>query len=88
MIQKDINKRIEIVKKRFSDVVFRCQELDNGSFVCIMRGGLMQNDPSEYMNNAVSLFVNHELHNEFIEKFTDNPWVRIIIFDFNNINLM
>lgn len=48
----------------------------------------MQDDPSDYMDNAVSLFVNHELHNEFIEKFLDNPWVRIIIFDFNDINLI
>ena len=47
----------------------------------------MQDNPSDYMDNAVSLFVNHELHNEFIEKFLDNPWVRIIIFDFNNIYL-
>ncbi len=88
MTQEEINKRIANVKEKFPDVVFRYQELDNGSFVCIMRGGLMQDDPSDYMDNAVSLFVNHELHNEFIEKFLDNPWVRIIIFDFNDINLI
>lgn len=87
MTQEDIIRRIANVKEQFPDVVFRCQELDNGSFVCIMRGGLMQDNPSDYMDNAVSLFVNHELHNEFIEKFLDNPWVRIIIFDFNNIYL-
>lgn len=87
MTQEEINRRIANVKERFHDVVFRCQELDNGSFVCIMRGGLIQDDPSDYMDNAVSAFVNHELHNEFIEKYLDNPWVRIIIFDFNNINL-
>ena len=47
----------------------------------------MQDDPSDYMDNAVSVLVDHELHNEFIENYLDNPWVRIIIFDFNNINL-
>ena len=87
MTQEEVDRKIANVKEHFPDVVFKCQELDNESFICIMRGGLMQDDPSDYMDNAVSLFVNHELHNEFIEKFLDNPWVRIIIFDFNSINL-
>lgn len=87
MTQEEINRRIANVKEQFPDVVFRYKELDNGSFVCIMRGGLMQDDPSDYMDNAVSVLVDHELHNEFIENYLDNPWVRIIIFDFNNINL-
>ena len=47
----------------------------------------MQDNPFDYMNDAVSVLVDHELHNEFIEKFLDNPWVRIIIFDFNSIIL-
>lgn len=87
MTEQEIIRRIKSVKKQFSDVVFRYQELDNGSFVCIMRGGLEQDDPSDYMDNAVSVFVDHELHNEFIEKYLDNPWIRIIIFNFNSINL-
>lgn len=87
MTRTEIIKRIKRVKNQFPDVVFRYKELDNGSFVCIMRGGLGQDDPSDYMNNAVSVFVDQELHNEFIEKCLDNPWVRIIIFDFNSINL-
>ena len=87
MTQQEINSRIANVKAQFPDVVFRCMELENGSFVCIMRGGLMQDDPSVYMDSAVSVFVNQELHNEFIEKFLDNPWIRIIIFGFNDIIL-
>lgn len=86
MKQEEINARVANVKKLYSDVVFKCQELDNESFVCIMRGGFKQADPTEYMDNAVSLFVGNELHNEFIEKFIDNPWDRIIIFGFNDIS--
>ena len=87
MTQQEINSRIANVKAQFPDVVFRCMELENGSFVCIMQGGLNQDDPSVYMDTAVSVFVNNELHNEFIEKFLDNPWIRIIIFEFNNIDM-
>lgn len=87
MTQEEINRRIESVKADYPDVVFKCQELENGSFVCIMRGGLTQDNPSNYMDNAVSVFVHHELYNEFIEKHLDNPCVRIVIFEFNNIVL-
>ena len=87
MTRKSIESRIANVKKQYPDVVFRCQELDNGSFVCIIRGGLTNDDPSSYMDSVVSEFVGEEMYNEFIEEFQDNPWVRIIIFDFNNITL-
>ena len=87
MTQEDINNRVKNVKRQYPDVVFRCQELDNGAFVCIMRGGLTNDDPSSYMDSVVSEFVGEELYNEFIEEFLDNPWVRIVIFDFNNITL-
>lgn len=87
MKQEEINVRVDRVKEQYPDVVFKCQKLDNGSFVCILMGGLKQDDPTEYMDNVVSLFVDNESHNEFIEKFLDNPWVRIIIFGFNDICL-
>lgn len=85
MTEKKIEARIKEVKQSFNDVVFRIQELDNGSWVVIMRGGLEAENPTEYMNNAVYTLVRDELHNEFIEKFLDNPWIRIIIFNFNGI---
>ena len=50
-----------------------------------MRGGLTADNPTDYMDNAVSILVKHELYNEFIESYLDNPWIRIIIFGFNNI---
>lgn len=88
MTKKDIETRINEVKHSYNDVVFNYQSLGNGSWVVIMRGGLMSDDPADYMNQAVSSFVKDELHNEFIEKFLDNPWIRIIIFDFNEISFV
>lgn len=85
MTKEDIEARIKEVRQSFDDVVFRSQQLDNGSWVIIMRGGLTADNPTDYMDNAVSVLVKHELYNEFIESYLDNPWIRIIIFGFNNI---
>jgi len=82
MKQEEINVSVANVKKQYPDVVFKCQELDNGSFVCIMQGGLQQKNPMEYMDNAVFLFVGNELYKEFIDK-SGYPWVRVIILGFN-----
>ena len=87
MTRTEIERRIRNVNERYPDVVFNYQDLGDGAFVCIMRGGLIQDDPTTYMDNAVSVLVDGELYNEFIEKYLDNPWVRIIIFGFNSIDL-
>lgn len=77
--------RIDAIKKKFPDVECNWQELNTGAFIIILRGGFKEDDPTAYMNEAVSTLVKNELYNQFIEEFLDNPWTRIIIFGFNNI---
>jgi hypothetical protein len=42
-------------------------------------------NPTAFMNNAVSEYVQSNGHNQFIEIHMDNPWLRIIIKDINDI---
>ena len=85
MGNKEITTRIESIRKRYKDVKCKQVVLGNGAYVVILRGGFQSSNPQQYMDNVVSELVGKYSYNEFIEKFLDNPWVRIIIFDFNNI---
>ena len=85
MGNKEITTRIESIRKRYKDVKCKQVVLANGAYVVILRGGFQSSNPQQYMDNVVSELVGKDPYNEFIEKFLDNPWVRIIIFDFNNI---
>ncbi|MBQ3609056.1 MAG: hypothetical protein IJO27_02330 [Bacilli bacterium] len=85
MTEDIIKNKIARVKGHFPDVEFQYCELNNNAWVIIMRGGFTQENPTDYMDNAVRTLVDQELHNQFIENYLDNPWIRIIIFDFNNI---
>lgn len=85
MNTEEIRRRIQTLKEDYRDVEFKLQILDGNSHMVIMRGGFEKENPTEYMNDVVSSLVRHELHNEFIEKFLDNPWVRVIFFEFNDI---
>ncbi len=85
MGNKEITTRIESIRKRYNDVKCKQVVLGNGAYVVILRGGFQSSNPQQYMDNVVSELVGKDSYNEFIEKFLDNPWVRIIIFDFNNI---
>ena len=85
MGNKEITTRIESIRKRYKDVKCKQVVLGNGAYVVILRGGFQSSNPQQYMDNVVSELVGKDSYNEFIEKFLDNPWVRIIVFDFNNI---
>ena len=85
MGNKEITTRIESIRKRYKYVKCKQVVLGNGAYVVILRGGFQSSNPQQYMDNVVSELVGKDSYNEFIEKFLDNPWVRIIIFDFNNI---
>ena len=85
MGDKEITTRIESIRQRYKDVKCKQVVLGNGAYVVILRGGFQSSNPQQYMDNVVSELVGKDSYNEFIEKFLDNPWVRIIIFDFNNI---
>ncbi len=53
--------------------------------IAILRGGLNSDNPIAVMNNAVSQYVERELHNQFVEIHMDNPWVRVILSGINEL---
>lgn len=77
-----INRTIE----RFDDVQVYEKQLAKGVVLVIMRGGLNQPNPKNYMDAAVSEYVQHDPYNEFIEIFLDNPWIRVLIFGINELH--
>ena len=81
-------KRINALKKkRHSELEYSVQALgDRGACICILRGGLDKPDPEEYMNDVVLSVVQNDLYNLFIENYLDNPYVKIITFEFNEIS--
>jgi hypothetical protein len=54
--------------------------------IAILRGGLGADNPVAYMDEAVSRFVERNLHNQFIEVFLDNPYVRVIVSNINELD--
>lgn len=43
-------------------------------------------DPIAKLDWAVSEYVGHEFYNEFSDINNDNPWVRVILSDINEMN--
>jgi len=62
------------------------QEIKNGCKVAILRGGLNTDNPTAILNDAVSTYVGEEGYNEFVEIFLDNPWVRVIVSEINELD--
>lgn len=62
-------------------------ELKSGKklYLAILIGGLTSDNPTQYMNDKVSEYIKGELYNEYIDVNLDNPWVRVIITDINNL---
>lgn len=56
----------------------------NGGKIAILRGGI--NKSKNYMDGVVSEYVGSELHNEFIEIFLDNPYVRVVVSGINDFH--
>ncbi len=56
--------------------------------ISLLVGGLMSDNPTEYMNNVVKRFGESEFegkYNEFIDGTLDNPWFRLLISNINDI---
>lgn len=66
------------------DVEIKEFHVEKGCVITILRGGL--NRPKSYMDNVVCEYVGHAIHNQFIEIFMDNPYVRVIITGINDLN--
>lgn len=71
---------------RYTDVKVYEKELDGGAVLTILWGGFSKPNPKSYMDSVVSAYVQTTPHNQFVEVFLDNPWLRVLIFDFNDIN--
>lgn len=68
---------------RYEDVEIKEFPVTNGK-ITILRGGL--NKPKSYMDHVVSEYVGHAMHNQFIEIFLDNPYVRVIVTGINDFD--
>lgn len=69
---------------KYDDVQIKEFHVENGGRITILRGGI--NKSRSYMDGVVSEYVRHALHNEFIEIFLDNPYVRIIVTGINDFD--
>lgn len=67
------------------DVWSRHIEINRQAQIKLLYGGFNSANPKSFMDNAVSCEVKHNSYNEFIEDTLDNPWLRIIIYGFNEI---
>ena len=56
--------------------------------MAILRGGLDSENPIAFMDNAVSKYVGNKPYNEFIEIHLDNPWVRVIISEIDELHFV
>lgn len=68
--------------------VYDLPEQGNGrpGKIAILRGGLGADNPVSYMDEAVSKFVEGNLHNQFIEVHLDNPYVRVVVSNINELD--
>ena len=53
--------------------------------MAILRGGLNQENPIRFMDDAVRRYVGREMHSQYVEISMDNPWVRIVTSDSNRL---
>lgn len=68
----------------YNDVQIKEFHVGNGGKIAILRGGI--NKPKSYMDGVISEYVGHALHNQFIEIFLDNPYVRVIVTGINDFD--
>ena len=92
-MKKELKNRILYIKEKYPDVEICFKELKfkkGKTFIVFLNGGIDKDNAKEYMDNIVNEITKTKeyilLHNEFIEKYLDNPWTRILIFNFNNID--
>ena len=76
------------LKKNFDIAVAKTHKIDVNNksvYLTILVGGLNENNPQEYMDFVVSKFVTGRMYNEYVDANLDNPWLRIIIEDVNDL---
>lgn len=57
----------------------------NKARIVILKGGLGEDNPKDYMDRIVEEYIGNEPHNVFIERTLDNPFIRVIIFGIDDL---
>lgn len=58
---------------------------NKSAFMTILVGGFDAQNPKSFMDGVVAEFVRDRMFNEYIDSNLDNPWLRIIIEDINDL---
>ena len=76
------------LKQKCNLAVAKTHKIDNSgkiTYVTILVGGLDKENPKNYMDLVVSEFVGNRMYNEYVDANLDNPWLRIIVEDINDL---
>lgn len=68
--------------------VAKFYEVKNGDrtvYITVLIGGLKSGTPKSFMDIVVAEYVSGRLYNEYVDANLDNPWLRIIIEDINDL---
>lgn len=82
------NNLLNRLKKDYSLNVAKFYEVKNvnrAAYVTILIGGLTSVNPKNFMDEVVYEYVYGRMYNEYIDANLDNPWLRIIIEDINDL---
>jgi hypothetical protein len=61
------------------------KELEKNSKIAIFIGGLNSDNPKGILDKAVAKYVNEGSYAEFIDSHLDNPWIRVVITNINEL---
>ncbi len=86
MTLEEYNERNKKIKEDYDLVIAKTHKIDTKNvFITVLIGGLHSSNPQSYMDNVVSEFVEKRMYNEYVDANLDNPWLRIIIEDINDL---
>ena len=84
-----LRERIEDYTSKHRDVSIRIKEIGGTRthpIICLILFGFWgDNDPKEAMDNAVETIMKTENYADFTERYLDNPWMRIVITNFDKM---
>lgn len=78
--------RLEEMKTKHPEISYAISKLDGARIAVLKYNTIPEDDTGEIMDKAVRFLTEKCRYNEFIEKQLDNPWVRILIFEYTKIN--
>jgi len=82
------NEKNHKIKETYNLAVAKTHIINNGKksvFITLLIGGLNASNPQSFMDYVVSEFVGKRMYNEYVDANLDNPWLRIIIEDINDL---